>query len=467
MNPFSSLGHLLSSTTMAELRPGTRVGPWTLKRQLGSGGNATVWAATRTEGEGELALKVLNTSKADREPYRRFVREINFLKDLKDTTGILPMADAHLPAKPSGLDRPWLAMPVAKGIANALTGARLEGVIAALSAITATLTRLADLGVAHRDIKPANLYQLVDAWLVGDFGLVRIPDIEELTRSGRPLGPAHFTAYEMIQDPTNADPHPADVYSLGKTLWVLATGQHYPPEGHQPADSRGFSIADYRPHPHASALDRLVDRMTKLRPTERPTMAQVARDLQSWTHLASEPVALDVSSIRARLREKLAAELTADDLLQQQKNQAHAAVRRFQELLAPLNQSLQEVHPSAEIDLMSDKLTQNILRTREGMGKPPAVFLWQRCSQIGSGPAHHRYTLRMGRSVELAHDGELTVRTLIAVGYPTLGGDNHLWQSQPSSAPVGTLEAERLLQDVVDELKDQLSLGLEIFVNHE
>jgi len=323
------------------------------------------------------------------------------------------------------------------------------------------------LGVGHRDIKPPNLYRLEDAWLVGDFGLVSVPSIEELTRSGRPLGPAHFMPYEMILDPSNADPIPADVYSLGKTLWVLGTEQRFPPEGHQPADSRGFTIADFRPHPHASALDRLVDRMTRLRPAERPTMAQVARDLKAWAELASKPVAIDVSTIRAQLHEKLAAELTAGELLQQRKDSAHAAVRRFQELVGPLNRSLQEVLPAAEIDLMTDALTRNILRTHEGFGKPPAVFIWQRCSQIGSGPAHHRYTLRMGRSLELAEDGELTARALIAVGYPNLAGsDNHLWQSPPRTAPVGTVEAEKMLQDAVAELRDQLALGLNIFANH-
>lgn len=410
---------------------------------LGSGGNATVWVATRSSSDEQFALKVLNTSKAGREPYQRFVREITFLKELKDAAGVLPLIEAHLPDQPTGQDRPWLTMPIATGIGEALAGAPFERVITALSMVASTLARLAESGVAHRDIKPANLYQLDDTWLVGDFGLVRVPDLEELTRSGRPLGPAHFTPYEMIQDPVKADPHLADVYSLGKTIWVLATEQHFPPEGHQPSNSRGFTVADLRPHPHASALDLLIDRMTRLRPAERPNMAQVARDLKAWLELASAPVAIDVSGVRARLREKLADELTADELLQQRKDQAHAAVRRFQQLIAPLNRSLQEALPSAEIDLITDSLTQNILRDHGGMGTPPPVFHWQRCSQIGSGPAHHRYTLRMGRSLELSHHGVLTVRALMAVGHPNLGGGDLFWQSQPRGAPVGTIEMDR------------------------
>ncbi len=44
---------------------------------------------------------------------------------------------------------------------------------------------------------------------------------------GRPLGPAHYMAYEMILNPASADPHPADVYSLGKPMGVATIrGSH-------------------------------------------------------------------------------------------------------------------------------------------------------------------------------------------------------------------------------------------------
>ncbi len=431
---------------------------------MGAGGNATVWVAT--ENADEIALKVLNTPRQDREPYKRFVREIQFLQSLKDSTGVLPIIEAHLPDQPGSNERPWLAMPIATGIRTALQRASLETVVQAMSEVATTLARLAEEGVAHRDIKPGNLYALNEAWLVGDFGLVKVPDVDDLTRHGQPLGPAHFTAYEMIADPVKADPFPADVYSLCKTLWVLATDQNFPPAGHQPAKSPGYSIVDLRPHPHAGTLDALIERGTRLRPADRPTMRQAAADLKAWLKLSATPIELDVSSLGARLREKIAGELSADELLRARKDEALAAVRRYQELIAPLNRSLQELLTSAEIDRMDDKLTQNILRTHGGMGRPPAVFLWQRCSQIGRGPSHHRYTLRMGRSVELSHDGQLTIRALIAVGYPTLGGADVFWQAPERTAPVGSIEVEQILQQTVNDVRDQLAIALEVFAGH-
>lgn len=183
-----------------------------------------------------------------------------------------------------------LAMPVATPITEALEYSQLVEVVAALAGIASTLARLrAEHNVAHRDLKPGNLYFLDGQWLVGDFGLIALPSVEELTRNSRRLGPAHYIAYELILDPADADPFPADVYSLGKTLWVLATGLGFPPEGHQPADTRSYSINDLAPHANAAALDRVVDRATRLHAEERPTMQEVANDLASWHKLGATP----------------------------------------------------------------------------------------------------------------------------------------------------------------------------------
>ena len=77
--------------------------------------------------------------------------------------------------------------------------------MAAVAAIAGTLARLqSDFGIAHRDIKPGNLYELDGAWLIGDFGLVAVPDAKGLTVDGRQVGPAHYTAYEMILAPADS-----------------------------------------------------------------------------------------------------------------------------------------------------------------------------------------------------------------------------------------------------------------------
>jgi serine/threonine protein kinase len=442
---------------------GDSIGGWLLGRKLGAGGNATVWEATRGM-DAPVALKVLNTVKVDREPYRRFVREVETLGSLTQSEGVLPLLDAHLPSQPTRRDPAWLAMPIAVPISAALSGRALDEVVRAIGAVAATLARLKQTHrLAHRDVKPGNLYHLDGEWLVGDFGLVAVPDVEELTKSGRPLGPVHFTAYEMIVDPAHADPYPADVYSLAKALWVLAVEQRFPPSGHQPAGAASYTIADSRPHRHADALDLLIDRATRLRPEERPAMEHVARDLASWLDLSNEPVALDVSDVRGRLRKKLAEELHDIDSQERRTEAAHAAIRRLTELVAPLNAVLREVHPRAEIDVMGDRFSQNVLRTHEHLGSPRIPFRWQRCSMIGHGPSYHRYVLRMARGVELEEGGDLVVRFMVHVGPEGVMGTDYHWTSEPYRAPVGSIAADRLLERGVAELGEHLQEGLRVF----
>jgi hypothetical protein len=441
------------------------IGPWTLGEQLGRGGNATVWTATRSGDDAAVALKVINTNRVEREPYQRFVREIGFLRENQSAPGLLPLLDAHLPDAPTKHDQAWLAMPVATPIGKALRGRPLADVVGGVAVIADTLWRLQrHLNVAHRDIKPGNLYELDGAWLIGDFGLIALPDTEGLTAEGRPLGPAHYTAYEMVRDPSTADPHPADVYSLGKTLWVLATDQRFPPEGHQPAATRGFEVGDFRPHAHAAALDQEIDLMTRLHPEERPSKEQVARDLAAWQELASEPVALDVSAARARLREKLGTQIAQQDTQAQQKELALAAVRRLQELTAPLNQALKSLSARAEIDSATDKMTTNLLKSHGGFGGPHVEFRWHRCTLVAPLDRPVSMTLRMSRSLELLNDGSLLLHLMVHVGPEGVMATNFNWHRPVASAPVGSVEAEQMMQDGVRELANALRESIEVFV---
>lgn len=445
---------------------GRHIGPWSLGVQLGHGGNASVWSATRAGHDQPVALKVINVKKVEREPYQRFVREIGFLREHEEVAGLLPLIDAHLPETPSRRDQPWLAMPIAKPIASALAGGPLANVVAAMATVADTLYRLQrDFGIAHRDIKPGNLYELDGAWLIGDFGLIAVPDAEGLTGAGRSLGPAHYTAYEMILDPTIADPHRADVYSLGKTLWVLATDQRFPPEGHQPVGTRGFEIGDFRPHPRSDALDREVDLMTRLHPEERPSKEQVARDLAAWHDLADTPVVLDVSAARSRLRQKLESSIAEQDTLEQQKELAYAAVRRLQELTAPLNQALKDLSARTQIDSASDKLTTNILRTHASMGGPKIEFRWHRCTLVAPLDRPVSMTLRMSRSLELLDDGMLLLHLMVNVGLEGVMQTSFNWHRPVASAPVGSVEADRMLEDGARELAEALREGIDVFVD--
>jgi hypothetical protein len=74
-------------------------------------------------------------------------------------------------------------------------------------------------GVLHRDIKPSNL--LLDlhgtVW-VADFGLAKLVDQSDLTRTGDVVGTWRYMAPERFRGQSDAR---SDVYSLGLTLYEL------------------------------------------------------------------------------------------------------------------------------------------------------------------------------------------------------------------------------------------------------
>ena len=76
-------------------------------------------------------------------------------------------------------------------------------------------------GTLHRDIKPGNL--LLDTrgtvW-IADFGLAKLADQDDLTRSGDAVGTLRYMAPEQFEGQSDAR---SDVYSLGLTLYELIT----------------------------------------------------------------------------------------------------------------------------------------------------------------------------------------------------------------------------------------------------
>jgi serine/threonine protein kinase len=110
-------------------------------------------------------------------------------------------------------------------------GSELPAVVAAFASYGRTLADLASDGVSHRDVKPDNLFRLDVSWVIGDFGLVDYPGKPAVTTPGRRLGPLFFMAPEMLANPDTADGNLADVYSLAKSLWAVATENRYAPGG--------------------------------------------------------------------------------------------------------------------------------------------------------------------------------------------------------------------------------------------
>jgi protein kinase-like protein len=439
-----------------------RLGPWLLGERLGQGGNGRVWRAHHAESGDEAALKEIFARKVDREPYQRFIAEIETLRRLGDFPGVLPLLDAHVPERPSPEDQPWLVMPVAEPLSEGLMSAEYPELIGALAAIAETLAALAkEHRIAHRDIKPSNLYLRNGDALIGDFGLVALPDRKGLTREGRPLGPTNFIPFEMLNEAAGADPFAADVYSFAKALWVLATGVDYPPPGHQPADAAPHRIADYRPHPNAVLLDRLVDRATRIEPDSRPSAAVFSRELRDWLELPLESADFELAEASVAVRAALAGEIDETQRVEGFKEDAYRAARRLEELVKPLNEAMKEADPRAEVGV-ADELVDKMLATLEHLGAPEVLFHFSRTTKISVGSDPIRYVLRLGRGVELIEGGDLVIRTMVDLGLDRVMQSDMSWHSEERIVQVGSVRQEAALQEAVTELGEKLREALGI-----
>lgn len=414
-----------------------RIGPWEIGEKIDAGGNATVWKAVHFQSGRRAAIKLLKAKRRDSEPFRRFVREIETLAELGEFDGVLPVLDFNLPA--GDQEQPWLAMPVATPIREALTNQPLERVVEALRAVADTLARLAEEhGFGHRDIKPGNLYELDGVWLVGDFGLVDVPSEDELTSPGSHMGPAHFTAYEMIRDPASADSKPADVYSLGKTLWCLATGETWPPEGHQPADMPKFTIAGMVTHPGAKELDDLVDRMTRLDADERPTMRSVATELEAWDRPRAQSTIKGLAELRARYRERHKPQISERERRESDLTAAQSAFGALHEKWKELGAALREVDDHAVLDSWGAPAMLEKNFSHHG------ATLWESGSSSKAGEPV--WELRVARHVELLDKGRFVPRWSVFVGTEQhMGGAVYTKEGRDYEASVGSIEQAAML----------------------
>jgi len=281
--PTKAGGDRDKSGGQSRLLSGERVGEWVLHESIGQGGNGFVWSATGLGGE-RAAIKFLKPEYFGQQREKRFRDEIEFLRRENGRTGILPLIDYNLPSPGNPDQRLWFATPLAicftgLKLANA---ENLEKLVEYTRDVAQTLAKLHAERKWHRDLKPENLFMLNGVPVIGDFGLVDFPDKEPNTRASEHVGSRNYTAPELEGDAGDVLAGPADVYSLAKTLWTLASGKAHPPPGHLRMDTEELRFSHICTHQRALSLDHLIERSTTHSLTNRPTMESFASELSAW-----------------------------------------------------------------------------------------------------------------------------------------------------------------------------------------
>lgn len=320
---------------MDRRKKGSTFGRWTLVRSLDQ--RRHVWEARSDEGE-QGAIKFLR--ERGRNFQQRFRDEIRGMRACQDIGGVLPLLDENLPEQPTEDDPIWMVSALAEPLDKKFEALDLPGAVELCLSLANTLSAMKNAhGISHRDIKPANIFWFEDKWCLGDFGLIDFPDKVELTPDHAKLGPLHYIAPEMLNTAGKADGFKADVYSLGKVLWKMASGQRYPIPGHHARDVPQTALSANVTGERVETLDALLDGMTHPDPGRRFDMQQVAKQLATWLAPAPHPThAADLLPFAKRVEaftEKRLAESRRHDLIRAKS--AAARSRSFEQITPTIN----------------------------------------------------------------------------------------------------------------------------------
>jgi serine/threonine-protein kinase len=145
---------------------------YSIQRQLGRGGMATVYLATDLKHDREVAIKVLHPELAATLGPERFDREIKFAAKLQHPN-ILGLFDS---GSADGLL--YYVMPFVYGesLRDRLNREHMLPVDVAVHIALEVADALGyahSLGIIHRDIKPENIMLAGGHALVADFGIAR------------------------------------------------------------------------------------------------------------------------------------------------------------------------------------------------------------------------------------------------------------------------------------------------------
>lgn len=205
-----------------------RIGEYIVERELGRGGMGVVYLARHLRLGRQVALKVMRAGLlASDDESRRFHAEAETVAKLEHP-GIVALYEAGASA-----DRPYLALAYVEGetLGDRLKVRPLAPADAAriIEQVARAVHYAHERGVVHRDLKPQNIMLARDgAPRITDFGLAKwMGGDAAQTASGMILGTPSFMAPEQASGRSSGSATPADVYSLGATLYCCLAG--HPP----------------------------------------------------------------------------------------------------------------------------------------------------------------------------------------------------------------------------------------------
>jgi len=198
---------------------------YTLEREIGRGGMATVYRARDRRHERTVAVKVLNRDVAAALGKERFLQEIRTTASLSHPH-IVPVHDSGEAEGQLFYVMPNIEGETLRERLNREKRIQLPEVVRLTRQLAAALDFAHRHGVVHRDIKPENVIIFENEPLILDFGIAKAITAaggDNLTRTGVAIGTPAYLSPEQASGETNLDGK-SDQYSLACIVYEMLTG---------------------------------------------------------------------------------------------------------------------------------------------------------------------------------------------------------------------------------------------------
>jgi len=198
---------------------------YTIERELGRGGMATVYLAHDLKHDRTVALKVLHAELSSSLGPDRFLREIKVAARLNHPH-ILPLHDSGEADGFLFYVMPYVEGESLRAVLNRLGKLPLEDALRVARSIAGALDYAHRQRVVHRDIKPENIMLHEGEATVMDFGIAKAVSVsagDTLTQTGMMVGTPAYVSPEQAVGEGEIDGR-SDQYSLACMLFEMLSG---------------------------------------------------------------------------------------------------------------------------------------------------------------------------------------------------------------------------------------------------
>jgi len=204
-------------------------GRYTLVRELGRGGMATVYLGTDVKLGRQVAIKLLAPATRAYLGSDRFQREVLLAAQLSHPH-IVPLFEAD---EADGLLFYVMEYVDGESLRQRLSRQGplpVDDAVGIAAEVGDALQYAHENGVIHRDVKPENILLSRGHALVSDFGIAKLMEERAgsegspLTGAGIAVGTAEYMSPEQASGDTRIDPR-SDVYSLAAVLYEMLAGE--------------------------------------------------------------------------------------------------------------------------------------------------------------------------------------------------------------------------------------------------